>query len=174
MTLQPNTVVGIDMDEGKLLDLAKQLGEFLANQGKAIATAESCTGGWIAQTMTEIPGSSAWFERGFVTYSNLAKIQMLGVKLETLEQFGAVSKETATEMVAGALAFSNADCAIAVTGIAGPGGGTPDKPVGTVFIAWKSKRGDPIVAKKQFSGDRHQIRAQSVKIALEGALDLKL
>jgi len=157
----------MDMD-GHLLELAGRLGQFLSGQGAVIATAESCTGGWIAQTITEIPGSSAWFDRGFVTYSNLAKVEMLGVNPQTLERYGAVSKETATEMVAGALARSDADIAIAVTGVAGPDGGTPDKPVGTVFIAWTNKGGGLRVAKKQFSGDRHQIRAQTVKIALEG------
>lgn len=164
-------VVGTKMDwDEYLLGLAEQLGRFLVAQGKTVAIAESCTGGWIAQSITEIPGSSVWFERGFVTYSNLAKVQMLGVNPQTLERYGAVSKETVTEMVIGALARSDADCAIAVTGVAGPEGGTPDKPVGTVFIAWKNRGEHPVVAKKQFSGDRHQIRAQSVKTALEGAL----
>ncbi len=156
--------------DGELMALAERLGCFLTAQGKTVATAESCTGGWIAQIITEIPGSSAWFERGFVTYSNLAKIEMLGVDPQTIGRYGAVSEETVTEMVAGALAHSDADCAIAVTGVAGPEGGTAEKPVGTVFIAWKNKGDGPLVIKRQFSGDRHQIRAQSVKIALEGAL----
>ena len=154
----------------ELLELAEQLGRSLKSKGEKIATAESCTGGWIAQIITEVPGSSAWFDRGFVTYSNLAKVQMLAVKPETLEKFGAVSAETAIEMVNGALANSDADCAIAVTGIAGPDGGTSEKPVGTVYIAWKSKSKGSKVIKKQLSGDRHQIRAQTVKIAIEGVL----
>jgi len=156
--------------DNELLELAQQLGRLLkAKEGK-IVTAESCTGGWIAQIITEIPGSSAWFDRGFVTYSNTAKVQMLRVKPETLEKFGAVSAETVNEMVNGALANSDATCAIAVTGIAGPNGGTSEKPVGTVFIAWKWKNGATEIVKKQFSGNRHQIRAQTVKAAIEGVL----
>ncbi|MDD5271927.1 MAG: CinA family protein [Methylovulum sp.] len=156
--------------DGQLLELAARLGRHLTAQGKTITTAESCTGGGLAQAITEIAGSSVWFGRGFVTYSNLAKVQMLGVDPQVIERYGAVSEETVTAMVIGALAHSDASCAIAITGVAGPEGGSPDKPVGTVFIAWKNKGGIPIVAKQQFSGDRHQIRAQSVKIALEGAL----
>ena len=154
----------------ELLGLAEQLGLVLTANGAKIATAESCTGGWIAQAITEVPGSSAWFDRGFVTYSNKAKEQMLGVKQETLEKFGAVSAETVKEMVSGALANSDATFAIAVTGIAGPDGGTSEKPVGTVFIAWQWKNGAAEVVKKQFSGNRHQVRAQTVKIAIEGAI----
>jgi nicotinamide-nucleotide amidase len=156
--------------ETELIKLAEQLGQLLQEKGEKIATAESCTGGWIAQVITEVPGSSAWFDRGFVTYSNLAKIQMLAVKPETLEKYGAVSAETAIEMVNGALAHSVAACAVAVTGIAGPEGGTTEKPVGTVYIAWLKKNGISHVVKQQFSGDRHHVRAQAVKIALEGAL----
>ncbi|MFI3155607.1 MAG: CinA family protein [Methylococcaceae bacterium] len=154
--------------ESELFELAKQLGRLLKAGGKTIATAESCTGGWIAQAITEVPGSSVWFDRGFVTYSNAAKVQMLGVNPQTLEQYGAVSAETATEMAAGALAHSEANVALAVTGIAGPDGGTQGKPVGTVFIAWTHKNGEAKVVKKQFTGNRRQIRAQTVKIALEG------
>jgi len=154
--------------ESELFELAEQLGRLLKANGKTIATAESCTGGWIAQTITEVPGSSAWFDRGFVTYSNAAKVQMLGVSPQTLEQYGAVSAETATEMVTGALAHSGADVAVAVTGIAGPDGGTQDKPVGTVFIAWAPKSGAAKVVKKQFTGNRRQIREQTVKNAIEG------
>lgn len=158
------------MIEEELTALARQLGGHLTAQGKTITTAESCTGGWIAQAITEVPGSSQWFDRGFVTYSNQAKIDMLGVSPQTIIEYGAVSAETASAMVSGALEHSRANCAIAVTGIAGPDGGTAEKPIGTVFIAWKNAGGAVRVAKKQFSGDRHQIRAQSVKIALEGAL----
>ncbi|MEE7626976.1 CinA family protein [Methylobacter sp. Wu8] len=154
--------------ESELFELAEQLGRKLKANGKKIATAESCTGGWIAQTITDVPGSSAWFDRGFVTYSNSAKVQMLDVSPETLEKHGAVSAETATEMAAGALAHSEADVAVAVTGIAGPDGGTPDKPVGTVFIAWADKNGEAKVIKKQFAGNRRQIRAETVESAIEG------
>ena len=154
--------------DNELLELAQQLGRLLKSKEKKIATAESCTGGWIAQVITEVPGSSAWFDRGFVTYSNAAKMQMLGVKPETLEKYGAVSAQTATEMVIGVLTYSDADCAIAVTGIAGPDGGTAEKPVGTVFIAWAYKNQDVKVVQKKLTGDRHQIRKQTVQIALGG------
>jgi len=154
--------------DNELFELAQQLGRLLKSNEKKIALAESCTGGWIAQTITEISGSSAWFDRGFVTYSNVAKMQMLGVKPETLDKFGAVSAQTAIEMVNGALAHSDADCAIAVTGIAGPHGGTAQKPVGTVFIAWAYKNRDVKVIQKKLTGGRYQIRRQTVKIALEG------
>ena len=154
--------------ESEIFELAERVGRKLKADGKTIATAESCTGGWIAQAITEVPGSSAWFDRGFVTYSNAAKVQMLGVNPQTLEQYGAVSAETATEMAAGALAHSDADIAVAVTGIAGPDGGTPEKPVGTVFIAWADKNGVAEVGRKQFAGNRRQIRAQTVRSAIEG------
>ncbi len=156
--------------DNELFDIAKQLGQLLLSNNKKLTTAESCTGGWIAQIITEVSGSSAWFDRGFVTYSNAAKIQMLGVKPETLDKFGAVSSQTAAEMVNGALFRSDADCAIAVTGIAGPEGGTAEKPVGTVFIAWAYKNQDVKVVQKKLTGDRHQIRRQTVKIALEGVM----
>ena len=154
--------------DNELFELAQQLGQLLNSKGKKIATAESCTGGWIAQMITEVSGSSAWFDRGFVTYSNAAKMQMLGVKPETLDKFGAVSVQTATEMADGALAHSDADCAIAVTGIAGPDGGTAEKPVGTVFIAWGKKNQDVKVVLKQLIGNRHEIRRQTVKMAITG------
>jgi nicotinamide-nucleotide amidase len=153
--------------DAELFELAEQLGRLLKAKGKTMATAESCTGGWIAQTITEVPGSSAWFDRGFVTYSNAAKVQMLGVSPKTLETYGAVSAETATEMAMGALAHSDADVAVAVTGIAGPDGGTAEKPVGTVFIAWAYKDGVAKVIKKQFAGNRRKIREQTVRCAIE-------
>ncbi|MCX7093800.1 MAG: CinA family protein [Methylobacter sp.] len=152
----------------ELFELAEQVGHILKVRRKTIATAESCTGGGIAQAITEVPGSSTWFDRGFVTYSNAAKVQMLGVNPHTLEHYGAVSAETAAEMAAGALARSDADVAVAVTGIAGPDGETPDKPVGTVFIAWVHKNGEAKTVKKKFAGNRRQIREQTVKSALEG------
>jgi nicotinamide-nucleotide amidase len=154
--------------DNELFELAQQLGLLLKSKEKKIATAESCTGGWIAQIITEVSGSSAWFDRGFVTYSNAAKMQMLGVKSETLDKFGAVSTQTAAAMANSALALSDADCAIAVTGIAGPDGGTAEKPVGTVFIAWAYKNRDVKVVQKNLTGNRHQIRRQTVKIALLG------
>ncbi|MBE8233264.1 MAG: CinA family protein [Endozoicomonadaceae bacterium] len=151
----------------ELFELASDLGKYLQTSGNKIAVAESCTGGWIAQAITEVPGSSAWFDRGFVTYSNLAKVEMLGVKQETLDNHGAVSFETAREMVQGVLNNSTADLAIAVTGIAGPGGGTYDKPVGTVFLAWEKRAGDSKVVKKQFQGDRNAVRRQAVVCVLK-------
>ncbi len=154
--------------DNELFKLAQQLGLLLKSKEKIIATAESCTGGWLAQIITEVSGSSAWFDRGFVTYSNAAKIQMLGIKSETLDKFGAVSAQTAVEMVKGALDHSDADCAIAVTGIAGPEGGTAEKPIGTVFIAWAYKNQEIKVIQKKLTGNRHEIRRQTVKIALEG------
>jgi len=149
-----------------LLALAGQLGRELCEAGHLLALAESCTGGWIAHSVTEIAGSSAWFDRGFVTYSNAAKIAMLGVNDATLQAHGAVSAQTAAEMVAGALMHSDADIALAVTGIAGPGGGTAEKPVGLVFIAWQ-RRGQPChCIEQQFEGDRHAVRRQTVRKAL--------
>jgi len=153
--------------DNELFELAQQLGRLLKSKEQKIATAESCTGGWIAQIITEVSGSSAWFDRGFVTYSNAAKMQMVGVKHETLDKFGAVSAQTATEMANGALANSDADCAIAVTGIAGPDGGSSEKPVGTVFIAWAYKNQDVKVVQRKLTGNRYQIRRQTVKIALQ-------
>ncbi|MCK9389036.1 MAG: CinA family protein [Sulfuritalea sp.] len=135
-----------------------------------IATAESCTGGWAAQVITHTAGSSAWFERGFVTYSNEAKVDMLGVRAETLEKFGAVSQETAAEMAEGALNNSNALISLAITGIAGPTGGSPGKPVGTVCFAW-CRVGETAVAETAvFAGDREAIRRQAVIHALRGLL----
>jgi nicotinamide-nucleotide amidase len=158
--------------DNALFELAERLGRRLKAKGYKIATAESCTGGWIAQAITEVPGSSAWFDRGFVTYSNNAKIQMLGVSPKTLEQYGAVSTEIAKQMAAGALANSEADWAVAVTGIAGPNGGSKTKPVGTVYVAWQGKNGGVKVERLQLSGDRHQIRKQAVENAIEGLFDM--
>jgi nicotinamide-nucleotide amidase len=160
-------VIAPNIMDNHLIKLAEQLGDVLKAQGRSIATAESCTGGLIATLITEIPGSSAWFDRGFVTYSNQAKIDMLGVKPETLAQFGAVSSQTAVEMVEGALANSQADWAIAVTGIAGPDGGSHDKPVGTVYVAWLKKTDVVHVERLQLIGSRHGIRARTAQIAIE-------
>ena len=158
--------------DNELFELAERLGQSLKAKGHKIATAESCTGGWIAQAITEIPGSSAWFDGGFVTYSNNAKVQMLGVNPKTLEEYGAVSAEVAKQMAAGALANSEADWAVAVTGIAGPDGGSEAKPVGTVYVAWQGKNGGVKVERLQLSGDRHQIRKQAVENAMEGVFDM--
>jgi nicotinamide-nucleotide amidase len=158
--------------DNELFALAERLGQALKKEGYKIASAESCTGGWIAEVITEVPGSSAWFDRGFVTYSNNAKVRMLGVNPHTLEQYGAVSAETAKEMVSGALANSEADWAVAVTGIAGPDGGSEEKPVGTIYIAWRSKNGLFTVERFLLSGNRHQIRKETVKNAIKGVLAL--
>ena len=152
--------------------LARRLGECLSDRGLMLATAESCTGGWIAQAITAIEGSSAWFERGFVTYSNESKVEMLGVTPASLAREGAVSKAVAREMVEGALEHSYADIAVAVTGIAGPTGGSETKPVGTVYIAWKLKQHDPIVALHHFPGDREAVRQKTVEVALEKLVSL--
>jgi len=152
--------------------LAAQVGGALKAHGLMLATAESCTGGGVAQAITAIAGSSAWFERGFITYSNQSKQQMLGVTEATLIGHGAVSEATVRAMVAGALEHSAAQVALAVSGIAGPDGGTPDKPVGTVWFAWGLKNGVTHAQRHQFRGDRAEVRAQAVRIALQGVLAL--
>ncbi len=160
------------MDDQFLFELAERVGAALKAQGLMVATAESCTGGWVSQALTAVPGSSNWFERGFVTYTYIAKREMLGVSQETLGAHGAVSEETVREMVAGALARSHAQIAVAVSGTAGPAGGTADKPVGTVCFAWSVKNGEPRSAVRRFKGDRAAVRRASVKFALEGVLKL--
>ena len=152
--------------------LAAQVGEALKSHGLMLATAESCTGGAVAMAITDIGGSSAWFERGFITYANDAKREMLGVAQETLTRYGAVSEAVVREMVAGALRHSHAQVALAVSGIAGPSGGAPDKPVGTVWFAWGIKGGQCLAQLHHLSGSRAEIRAQSVHIALQGVLEL--
>lgn len=137
-----------------------------------LATAESCTGGGVAQAVTEAAGSSNWFDRGFVTYSNLAKQQMLGVKDETLARCGAVSKEVVLEMVEGALKFSAAQVVLAVSGIAGPGGGTVEKPVGTVWFAWGRREAVVYTKCYHLKGNRAEVRALAVQIAMQGVIDL--
>ncbi|MGA7750455.1 MAG: nicotinamide-nucleotide amidase [Gallionella sp.] len=153
-------------------NLATQVGGALKSHGLMLATAESCTGGGVAQAITDVAGSSAWFERGFVTYSNLSKQQMLGVHETTLKQHGAVSEMTVREMVAGALQHSAAQVALAVSGIAGPDGGTADKPVGTVWFAWSLKHGETHAQRYQLGGNRAEVRAKAVRIALQGLIDL--
>lgn len=151
--------------------LAQRLAEAARASHLSVATAESCTGGWIAKVLTDVPGSSAWFDCGMVVYSYEAKQAMLGVNPHTLEEHGAVSRDTVVEMVSGALVHSAASLAVAVTGIAGPGGGTAEKPVGTVWIAWKRRGGYPRAEVFHFDGDgREAIRRQTVAAALEGLL----
>lgn len=157
---------------GRSENLAMQVGNTLDSYGWMLAIAESCTGGAVACAVTDIAGSSGWFERGFVTYSNDAKHEMLDVSQDTLARWGAVSEAVVREMVAGALNHSHAQVALAVSGIAGPGGGTPDKPVGTVWFAWGTGEGQLVTRLCHFSGDRAEVRTQSVGVALQGVLEL--
>lgn len=154
--------------------LAAQLAQVLRARGLRVATAESCTGGLVAAAMTSIAGSSEWFERGFVTYSNDAKREMLDVPPELITAHGAVSEAVARAMAQGALAKSAADCALSVTGVAGPGGGTRDKPVGMVCFGWSLRTGAASVATRRFPGDRSAVRAASVEASLAGLIRLVL
>jgi nicotinamide-nucleotide amidase len=153
-------------------ELAAQVGAVLKSHGMMLTTAESCTGGGVAQAITEVAGCSAWFERGFVTYSNLAKQQMLGVSEATLKQYGAVSEAVVREMVAGALSNSTSNIALSVSGIAGPDGGTAEKPIGTVWFAWGIKHGETIAQRHLLKGNRSEVRSQAVRIALQGVLGI--
>jgi nicotinamide-nucleotide amidase len=155
-------------DDAALHALAVDLGARLRAQHAMVCTAESCTGGWIAKTITDIPGCSDWFDCGLAAYSYEAKQALLGVRPETLMQFGAVSRETVLEMVSGALITSGASLAVAVTGIAGPTGGTPGKPVGEVWVGWKRRGGYPRAEVFHFQGDREAVRRQTVAVALQG------
>ena len=153
-------------------ELAQRVGAVLHARRAMLCVAESCTGGGLAKVVTDVPGSSAWFDRGFVTYANVAKQELLGVSAQTLEKHGAVSVETVREMAQGALARSQAQISVAVSGIAGPGGGTAQKPVGTVCFAW-SQVGEPtMTATEHFTGERDAIRQQSVARALRGILEM--
>jgi nicotinamide-nucleotide amidase len=173
---------GLAPDWPLLVAAAARLGGQLAGRGQRIATAESCTGGLIAALLTESPGSSAWFDRGFVTYSNAAKIESLGVPADLLARFGAVSEPVVRSMATGALTRSEAGLAIAVSGIAGPGGGSTEKPVGTVCVAWAIRaahRAGPAAAtlkvvavSARFPGDRHSVRMFTARLALFSALEL--
>ncbi len=161
-------------DYESLQKLAAAVVQDLADSGKAVATAESCTGGWIAKTVTDIPGSSAVFGYGIVSYSNGAKESVLGVQNATLEEYGAVSEEVVGEMADGALHLSGADIVVAVSGVAGPDGGTEDKPVGTVWFAWAVRDGaDALIdtSCEYFSGDRELVRELTVAHALQGVLE---
>lgn len=156
------------MNEKYLLEQAIHLSSQLIEQCKVISTAESCTGGWIAKIITDIEGSSAWFESSIITYSNQAKIDLLGVNQSTLDINGAVSQPVVKEMVLGLLDRCSADIGISISGIAGPGGGTEDKPVGTVWIAWATPGLLVEALRYQFKGDRNQVRMQAVAEALRG------
>jgi len=160
------------LTNSNLTDLATKLGIALKARGLMLALAESCTGGMAAEAITSVAGSSAWFDRGFVTYSNDAKIEMLDVSAETLEKFGAVSEETASEMALGALKHSKAQIAISITGIAGPDGGTPEKPVGTVCFVWAGTNIPVTIKTKKIGGNRQQIRHLSVETALTELLEI--
>ena len=155
-------------NDAELHTLAQAVATLFSERGATLVAAESCTGGWIAKTLTDIAGSSSWFECGVVVYSYEAKEALLGVRPETLELHGAVSRETVTEMVAGALARFGATVAVAVTGIAGPSGGMPDKPVGTVWVGWTRRGGYAQTELFHFAGDREAVRRQTVGAALRG------
>lgn len=155
-----------------LEQLSERAGAALAAAGWRLVTAESCTGGGIAHRVTDIAGSSDWFDRGFVTYSNAAKHEMLGVPEKTLAEHGAVSAETVEAMALGALQNSEGDVAVAVSGVAGPGGGSADKPVGLVWFAWATRGAAPTVRRVDFDGDRAAVRDGSIRVALEGVIEL--
>ncbi len=157
------------MDEQTLENLAQQLGQCLQQRQLVLATAESCTGGWVATTLTAVSGSSRWFDRGFVTYSNEAKQEMLSVPAEILQQHGAVSQATVEAMTRGALQHSRAQVAVAISGVAGPGGGSAERPVGTVWLAW-AWPDHQYSQCFQFDGDRRAVRWQSVQQALQGLI----
>lgn len=162
-------MVATEIHESSLNELAAQLGQILKERGLMLALAESCTGGMVAQAVTSVAGSSAWFDRGFVTYSNAAKIEMLGIAENTLTQYGAVSEETAREMALGAIKHSHANLTVAITGIAGPDGGSETKPVGTVSFAWANTDGMVDSKTCHFAGNRKQIRQQAAQTALKCA-----
>ena len=159
------------MNDAALTAFARELMTALESRRLVLATAESCTGGWVAKTITDLPGSSRVFDRGFVTYSNQAKQEMLGVRRETLERFGAVSEQTVAEMAKGAVLRSGSDAAVSVSGIAGPSGGTQEKPVGTVWFGWRCQ-GNAWTRRYCFSGDRDAVRRQAVATALQGLISI--
>lgn len=158
--------MGRRMKDSELMQLSEQVGQALKARGATVTTAESCTGGWVAKTLTDIAGSSAWFERGFVTYSNEAKSQMIGVSEATLLDHGAVSEPVVVEMAIGALRAARADYAISVSGIAGPDGGSAEKPVGTVWFGVASASGQGVTQRECFAGDREAVRRQATAYAL--------
>ena len=160
------------MNLEKLESLSTELGELLTERNFLFTSAESCTGGWVGQSVTGVPGSSKWYGTGFITYSNTAKIKVLGVNKETLKIFGAVSEEVVSEMVEGALSLSNSQLGVAISGIAGPGGGTKERPVGTVCIAWLIEGEKVNSTTKLFSGNRNEVRYATVECALINAIRL--
>ena len=165
------------VQDPELYELAARVGQKLRAAERRVVTAESCTGGWVAKALTDIPGSSQWFECGYVTYSNAAKLRDLGVASATLESFGAVSEQTVREMAEGALRVAGANVALAVTGIAGPDGGSPEKPVGTVWFCAAARAGpaiDIIAEEQRFDGDRAASRGPAVHHALRLILRLDL
>lgn len=159
-------------DREGLTELAVLLGCRLKACQLVLATAESCTGGWVAECVTSVAGSSDWFDRGFVTYSNAAKVEMLGIDAGLLQLNGAVSEATVQAMAAGALQFSRAQVSVAVSGIAGPGGGVDDKPVGTVWFAWQREGQPGATRRHRFEGDRQSVRQQAVVVALQGLIKM--
>ncbi len=160
------------MNQEKLDTISSELGELLKLKDYSFTCAESCTGGWVGHALTSIPGSSEWFGSSFVTYSYEAKTQILGVSSEDLDNFGAVSEEIVEQMVSGALHKSGANVGVAISGIAGPAGGTDTKPVGTVCFAWKMDGQDVITSTEYFAGDRNEVRYFSVERALMGTIEL--
>ncbi len=155
------------MKDEEMMRLSQRLGQALARCGATVTTAESCTGGWVAKALTDVAGSSAWFERGFVTYSNEAKSQMIGVSPETLAAEGAVSEAVVRQMAQGALAAAGANYAVSISGIAGPDGGTPHKPVGTVWFGFAAADGQVLAFRECFAGDREAVRRQATGYALK-------
>ena len=160
------------MSESNALSLTERLAQAMLLNRYKLVTAESCTGGGIAHMVTSIAGSSEWFERGFVSYSNESKQELLGVSLDTLTRFGAVSEECVAAMAEGAINNSHANIAVSVTGIAGPDGGSADKPVGTVCFGWCQRQQETLTTRVVFAGEREEVRGQSVLIALQGLLDI--
>ncbi|HUX29725.1 MAG TPA: CinA family protein [Thiobacillus sp.] len=160
------------VSDEELHQLATELGGKLHARGWMLATAESCTGGWVGQLITSLPGSSQWYERGFITYANAAKTEMLGVPAEVIGEHGAVSEETASAMAAGALTHSHAQATLAISGIAGPAGGTPQKPVGLVCYGWALADGTLMSSTCRLDGDREEIRSRAVAAAMRGLIDL--
>ncbi len=165
-------LMSLEQSQPELIALAKRLGESLLANNYLLATAESCTGGGLAYAITAVPGSSSWFDRTVVSYSNDAKKDLLGVSQATLDSEGAVSTVTAIEMAEGLLERSPADITVAITGIAGPDGGTPDKPVGTVCFAWSLRHGKTSSSCVRFEGDRDKVRSLAILMAMQGLLDM--
>lgn len=159
------------MTDNALFELSKQVGQALALRGATVTTAESCTGGWIAKVITDVAGSSAWFDRGFVTYSNQAKQQLIGVSPQSLDAHGAVSEQVVHEMATGALQAAQANYAVSVSGIAGPDGGSAEKPIGTVWFGFANHQGQAFAKKALFAGDRDAVRRQATEFALQTLLN---